>query len=111
MSIHRKPILAVLLGTAAVGLSSPAFADGSWNWNHPRRAEVNRRIDHQERMIRHDVRDGQLSHAQGRAMMQQERGVRAEERADARLDRGHITRGEQAQLNGDLNAIHHEIPR
>ena len=41
----------------------------------------------------------------------QERGIRAEERADARLHGGHITRVEQAQLNGDLNAVGREIPR
>ena len=34
-----------------------------------------------------------------------------EERADARLHGGHITRVEQAQLNGDLNAVGREIPR
>lgn len=110
MMLVRKALVCSLIGVVAVASTAPAFAEGVWNRTHPRRAEVNHRIANQERQIRHDVRDGQLSRGQGRALMAQERAVRADERADARLDGGHITRSEQAQLNGDLNAIHNEIP-
>jgi len=110
MIIIRKALAYSLIAIVAVGSAAPAFAEGYWNRTHPRRAEVNHRIANQERQIRHDVRDGKLSRGQGRALMAQDRAVLADERADARLDGGHITRAEQRQLNGDLNAIHNEIP-
>ena len=110
MLLARKALVLTMIGVVALGSAVPAFAEGVWNRTHPRRAEVNHRIGNHERQIRHDVRDGQLSRGQGRALMAQERAVRSDERADARLDGSHITRGEQAQLNSDLNAIHNEIP-
>jgi hypothetical protein len=111
MMFVRKAIVCSVIGVLTIGSTVPAFAESVWNRNHPRRTEVNHRIANQEHQIRHDMRDGQLSRGQGRALLAQDRAVRADERADAHLDGSHITRNEQAQLNGDLNAIHNEIPR
>jgi hypothetical protein len=111
MMFVRKALVYSMIGVMAIGSTVPAFAETTWQRNHPRRTEVNHRIANQEHQIRHDMRDGQLSRGQGRALLSQDRAVRADERADARLDGSHITRGEQAQLNGDLNSIHNEIPR
>jgi hypothetical protein len=107
----RIALTSAMIAALAIGSAAPAFADNYWQRTHPRREQVNNRVFHQERQIREEVREGQLSRGQGRALMQQEHGVLAEERADARLDGSHITRSEQRQLNGDLNAIHNEIPR
>jgi hypothetical protein len=111
MTNFRKPLVLAFAGLLVAGLAAPAFAETAWERNHPRRDQVNDRISNQFHRINQERREGELSRGQARAMRMQERGVLAEERADARLHGGHITRGEQAQLNRDLNAIGREIPR
>ena len=110
-SIAGKTVIAALSGLLLVGAAAPAFAESAWDRHHPRRDQVNDRIANQERRITQERREGELSRGQARALRQQERGVLAEERADARLHGGHITRAQQAQLNGDLNSISREIGR
>jgi hypothetical protein len=111
MTNVRKPLVLAFAGLLVAGLAAPAFAETAWERNHPRRDQVNDRISNQFHRINQERREGELSRGQARAMRMQERGVRAEERADARLHGGHITRVEQAQLNRDLNGIGREIPR
>jgi hypothetical protein len=111
MSTFRKPLLLALAGILMTASAAPAFAESVWERNHPRRDQVNDRVANQFHRINQERREGELSRGQARAMRLQERGVLAEERADARLHGGHITRVEQAQLNRDLNGIGHEIPR
>jgi hypothetical protein len=111
MPALRKPMLLTVVGVLVAGLASPVFAESVWERNHPRRDQVNDRVANQFRRINQERREGELSRGQAQAMRLQERGVLAEERADARLHGGHITRVEQAQLNRDLNAIGHEFPR
>jgi hypothetical protein len=111
MSTFRKPLLPAFSGLLVAGLATPAFAESVWEHNHPRRDQVNDRVANQFRRINQERREGEISRGQAQALRLQERGVLAEERADARLHGGHITRVEQAQLNRDLNAISHEIPR
>lgn len=111
MSILRKSTLLAFASLLAIGTAAPAFAESAWDRNHPRRDQVNDRIGHQERRITQERREGELSHGQVRAMREQLRGVRGEERADARLHGSHISRFQQAQLNRDLNATSREIGR
>jgi hypothetical protein len=111
MSILRQSALLAFSSLLAIGAAAPAFAESAWDRNHPRRDQVNDRIGHQERRITQERREGELSHGQARAMREQLRGVRADERADARLHGSHITRVQQAQLNRDLNATSREIGR
>ena len=100
----RLPASALLLG-----FGGAAFA--GWAKDHPRRAEVNHRLDNQNRRIRHEVRDGQISRAQGRALHHEDHQIRNEERAMASQDGGHITRGEQAVLNQQENGVSRQIGR
>jgi hypothetical protein len=111
MSTFRNPLALTFAGLLVAGLATPAFAESAWERNHPRRDQVNDRIANQFHRINQERREGELSRGQARALRMQERGVLAEERADARLHGGHISRVQQAQLNRDLNAIGHEIPR
>jgi hypothetical protein len=111
MSNFSKPVLLTFACIFVAGLATPVFAESVWDRNHPRRDQVNDRIAHQERRITHELREGEITRGQAHAMRLQERGIRAEERAAARLHGDHITRVEQAQLNRDLNAVGREIPR
>ncbi|GEP61746.1 hypothetical protein [Reyranella soli] len=111
MSNFHKPVLLTLAGLFVASLATPVFAESVWDHNHPRRDQVNDRIAHQERRITRELREGEITRGQAHAMRLQERGIHAEERADAQLHGGHITRVEQAQLNRDLNSVGREIPR
>jgi uncharacterized protein HemX len=93
---------------AALLLSGAAHA-GDWKQDHPRRAEVNSRINNQNRRIRDGVDDGQLSKAQARQLHQEDHSIRQQERAVAAQHDGHITKGEQRQLNHEENQVSRQI--
>ena len=93
--------LATLVGT--LGFAAQAEAQ-SFAQTHPRRAEVNARLANQNARITQGVRDGQLTHGEAKAMRADDHAIRAEERADASVNGGHITRAEQTQLNRLENA-------
>ena len=111
MSMFRKSVVLALTGLLAAGAAAPAFAENAWERGHPRRDQVNDRIANQYRRINQERREGELSPGQARALRRQDRSILADERADARLHNGHITRYQQHQLDRDLNAVNYEIPR
>lgn len=111
MSTFAKIFATAVASFVVAGLAVPAFAETQWERNHPRRDQVNDRIQNQMHRINQDERRGELSPGQARALRQQDRSVLRQERRDARMDGGHITRGEQARLNRELNGINREIPR
>ncbi len=111
MSMFRKSVVLALTGLLVAGAAAPAFAENGWERSHPRRDQVNDRIANQYRRINQERREGELSWGQARALRQQDRSILADERADARLHNGHITRYQQRQLDRDLNAVNYEIPR
>ena len=86
-----------------LGVTAPAGAQ-TFDQTHPRRAEVTARLANQNTRIKQGVRDGQLTQGEAGAMRADDRAIRAEERADAAVNGGHITRAEQAQINRQENA-------
>ena len=86
-----------------LGAASGANAQTAFDATHPRRAEVNGRLANQNARITQGVRDGQMNHAQARRLRADDHAIRAEERADAAVNGGHITRGEQRQINRQEN--------
>ena len=102
-----------LAAAAAALLMGASFASAAtaapFYVNHPRRAEVITRTRLQDARIRQGVRDGQLSHREARTLRGEDRGVRAEQRAEARTNGGYITRGEQRSLNAQENAESRQI--
>jgi hypothetical protein len=105
-----------ILGIAAVAgtlfaVSGNVFADTAFQQNHPRRAEVNARLDNQNRRIDSEVRDGQINRRQAAYLHGEDHEIRTEERSFARADDGHITRGEQALLNRQENGVSRQIGR
>lgn len=95
----------ISVATLLVGLGVAAHANAqTFDQSHPRRAQVNNRLLNQNARIDRGVADGQLTHGQAKAMRADDHAIRAEERADASVNGGHITRGEQRQLNRQENA-------
>ena len=110
MNLVQKSFVTAGLAVLVVcGAAPPSFADDHWDRTHPRRDQVNDRIANQFHRIAQERREGEISRGQANALRQQDRRILAQERRDARWDGGHITRGEQAHLNHELNTVSREI--
>ncbi len=101
----------VVFAGTLVAMAGSALAETSWERNHPRRDQVNDRLQHQDRRINREYREGEISRGQARALHREDRQVRREERTMASLDGGHITRADQRTLNQQENAISRQIGR
>ena len=99
--------LAATAGSASAEASHPT----QWQKAHPRRAEVNQRLHNQNRRIRNEVREGEMSPQRAAKLHKEERQIRGEERAMASQNGGHITKQEQAVLNQQENALSKQIGR
>ena len=92
-----------ILFTAAVFLGSMAvssFADEDhFDRTHPRRAEVNKRLKHQNKRIHREVKEGDMSKQDAAKLHKEDRGIRKEERTMASQNGGHITKQEKKTLN------------
>jgi len=108
--MKRTLLIAMTIALTAAGLASSADAAG-WRAHHPRRAEVNSRLNNQDRRINTERREGEITGAQARDLHAEDRGIRAQERFDASQNGGHITRAEQGQLNREENGVSGQIGR
>ena len=111
---RRALIAAALTGaTCAAFAQTPpaAAADGQWAKSHPRRAEVNARLANQNRRIKKEVREGEITRGQAAKLHQQDHQIRTEERTMASTNGGHITKAEQRALNQQENQVSREIGR
>lgn len=110
----KKQILITL--SLAAALTSAAVADSAsamthWQHQHPRRVEVNARLDYQHHRIAEERREGDLTRRQARELRSEDRHIRAEERFDAARHHGHLTWAEQHRLNRQENQVSRRIGR
>ena len=101
----------ILVAASTLYVATPSYADPAWNAAHPRRAEVNGRLANQNRRIDNGVADHQLTNSQARQLHREDHAIRSEERADAAAHGGHITKGEQRQINRQENRVSRQIHR
>ncbi len=106
----HKTLGAAAVAAALAAAAGTATADTAWQQNHPRREQVNQRLDNQNRRIHQDVKNGTLSKSQAAALHRQDRQVRKEERAMAGQNGGRISKPEQRALNQQENGISRQIP-
>jgi hypothetical protein len=83
----------------------------TWNQAHPRRAEVNARLNNQNHRINEERREGEITRGEARKLHAEDRMIRKEERFMASQNGGHITRAEQRALNQQENAVSRQIGR
>ena len=96
----------LMLGSMTVS----SFAnEGEWAKDHPRRAEVNHRLDNQNKRIRKEVKEGEMTKAQASKLHKEDHQIRKEERMMASQNGGHITKQEQKTLNQQENAVSKQI--
>jgi hypothetical protein len=105
----RKLAAAALAATFALGIAGNAMADTQWQKDHPRREQVNGRLNNQDRRIHKEVKEGELTHGQAAALHKQDHQIRQEERLMSSQNGSHITKQEQRTLNQQENHVSSEI--
>jgi hypothetical protein len=111
MSIKASRLAAAGIAMIALAaVAGTASADTQWQKDHPRRVEVNARLDNQNHRINQDVRDGTLTKGQAQALHKDDHQIRQEERDMASQNGSHITKSEQGVLNQQENAVSGQIP-
>jgi hypothetical protein len=103
----------IFIGTMSLLLSSalvfPTLAVAGWKAEHPRRAEVNGRLNNQDRRINKEVREGEITKGQAAQLHAEDHTIRNEERFMASQNGGHITKAEQRSLNQQENGVSRQI--
>ena len=107
----RKSILFGVVAAVVMASSSAAMADTRWERHHPRRDQVNDRLERQNHRINHEYREGELTRGQARELHREDRAIRRQERFFAAHHNGHITRAERSVLNHEENGVSHQIGR
>ena len=108
----KSKLLFSALFIAFLGITNISMAqDGSFAKNHPRRHEVNQRLDNQDHRINHKLKDGDITRGQANRMHQRDHQIRHEERRMAYRHNGHITKHEQNRLNHQENRMNHRIEK
>lgn len=100
-------ILAILIICAVAASSS--FADTTFNKNHPRREQVNNRLENQNDRIKNQVKSGDLTKGQAAKLHKADHQIRQEERDMASQNGGHLTKEEQKTLNQQENKVSNKI--
>ena len=109
-SIHRKAIILIALAAGVTAVTSSAYAgDTKFEKHHPRREQVNNRLERQHDRIAREVKEGEMTKGQARKLRTEDRQIRGEERAMASQNGGHITKTEQTVLNQQENAVSKQI--
>jgi len=97
--MKKLAITASLLG-AIFGTS---YAQDTWQKDHPRRTQVNQRLNNQNKRINKEEKEGEISKGQAAKLHKNDHKMRQEERDMASQNHGHITKQEQKTLNQQEN--------
>ena len=103
--------IAALIATLGLAATAAAHAETPWQYDHPRRAEVNGRLAAQNYRIDRDVARGAMPPGAGAYLHREERAIHGEERRMAAANGGYITRSGQHMLNRQENAVGRQIGR
>jgi len=109
--LKSKAVVAAVL-LAVVAASGSAMAqdkDTKWEKQHPRREQVNERLQNQNKRINEERKEGEITRAQAQKLHREDHQIRKEERIMASQNGGHITKAEQRVLNQQENAVSKQI--
>ncbi len=116
MRHHGSAAAAIALGLLA---AVPAFAqnphasaaaDAQWKKNHPARAELNSRLDRQNKRIDQQLKAGDITRQQAQQLHADDRALHQEEGAMSRENgTTHLNPAETKALNQQENAISSDI--
>lgn len=105
----RKTAAIALLAVFAAAMAESAIAESKFAEKHPRRHQVNKRLNNQNKRINQEVKNGEISKGQAAKLHKEDRQIRREERSMASQNGGHITKQEQRTLNQQENAVSKQI--
>lgn len=94
---------------ALIGAATAASAATPWQAHHPRRVEVNMRLERETLRIDHARHLGRITPAGARRLYLADLRVREQERWFALHHRSHLTRAEQIRLNHAETRLSHRI--
>jgi CRISPR/Cas system-associated endoribonuclease Cas2 len=83
--------------------------ESQWDKRHPRRDQVNDRLEHQDKRINQEVKQGELTQGQASKLHHEDNQILQEERDMAGQNGGHITKQEQKVLNHQENGVSKQI--
>jgi len=98
-----------MIALALVTFGTTAASATPWQFNHPRRAEVNDRLAVQNFRIKMGEASGRITPLQAIQLHQEDHTIRTEERAMAGFNGGYITPAEQRALNQQENVVSRRI--
>jgi hypothetical protein len=105
-----RAVAAAIAAVFAIGLAGSASAEETqWQKDHPRRTQVNHRLQNQNRRINQEVKEGELTKQQAAKLHHDDHQIRQEERDMASQNGGHITKTEQKVLNQQENGVSKDI--
>jgi hypothetical protein len=105
-------IFALMSVLALATVSTNARAEeGQFAKKHPRRAQVLRRDRRLKNQTENAEKSGKITDAQADKLEKEEGAIKNQEQADAAANGGHITKGEQRQLNREENRVHRQLRR
>ena len=111
--MSKKNILSCMIAAVLVaGSASVAYAadkETKWEQNHPRRDQVNDRLARQNKRIKKEVKEGEITKQQAAGLHKEDHQIRQEERDMASQNGGHITKSEQKVLNQQENQVSKQI--
>jgi hypothetical protein len=102
-------LLSVLAVSSFAQAPAPEQKDNHFQKTHPRREQVNQRLANQNRRIKHEVKEGDMSKVQAVNLHREDRQIRHEEQIMAAQNGGHITKQEQRTLNQQENKVSAQI--
>ncbi len=101
-------VLPALAGRAATEAEHPE-ATGQFAKEHPRRAEVNHRVERQRHELNRQLKEGKITKEQYDAEMAKLKAIKTEEKTDAKANGGHLTQDQKKNLNQELDGTHKDI--
>jgi hypothetical protein len=110
MNSIRSVLIAAVVAVTLGAIAAPALADDTqWQKDHPRREQVNNRLKNQNKRIRQERKEGEITKAQARQLHSEDHAIRREERTMASTNGGHITKAEQRSLNQQENQVSKQV--
>jgi hypothetical protein len=108
---HNLKKVVIVLAASAITLCSVSNVSAQTDWQkaHPRRTQVNDRLNNQNARIHNERKEGEISGAQAKQLHKEDHNIRKEERNMAAEHNGHITKGEQNKINRQENRVSNQI--
>jgi hypothetical protein len=100
--ISRISLLGIML-SATVASGAALAQDAPVVPDHPRVNEVNQRLDNQQQRINNGLANGTMSAKQAAKDEKHDANIAQRESVDEAKNGGHLTKGEQKNLNKSLN--------